>query len=74
MNYQFTLLCCSSFRDTTDTLVAAAFWKHEYVKVAINNAAWEVANMHNGVTRMPAKESIQEARHLVEDTILPQKH
>ncbi len=58
------LVCRSSFRDlptATDALVAGVFWKHEYVKVMINNAAWEVANMHNGVTRMPAEESIQEA-------------
>ena len=59
MNYQLTLLCHSSFRDMTDALVAATFWKREYVKVTINNAAWEVANMHDGVTQMPAKESIQ---------------
>ncbi len=70
-------MCHSSFRDlptATDALVAAAFWKHEYVKVAINNAAWEVVNMHGGVTRMPAEESIQEARDLMEETILLQKH
>ncbi len=58
----------------TNTLIAATFWKHKYVKVTINNAAWEVANMHDGVTRMPAEESIQEARDLMEETILPQKH
>ncbi len=71
------LVCRSSFRDlptATDALIAAVFWKCEYVKVAINNATWEVANMHDGVTRMPAEESIQEAQDLVEETILPQKH
>ncbi len=74
MNYQLTLLCHSSFRDTTDALVVATFWKREYMKVAINNATWEVANMQDGVTRMPAEESLQEAQDLMEDTILPQKH